>query len=425
MASLFEQILSVKGYPISKAKAWLKEYSRWTADERNDWQEKKRRTIVEYHYKQNEFYKNYVKGKLPDSWEDIPIITKADLQRPLSELISKGVDLQKCYRGSTSGSTGTPFSFAKDKLTHAMTWAVIAEKYLEWGIGFQSKQARFYGMPKEFAANRKELLKDRLMNRERFSVFDWSDEQMQNTFDRFTKKRFDYLYGYTSALVMFARYLIEQSIVLKEVCPSIKVCICTSETCSVEDKEILERALGVSVVREYGLSETCITAFDTKEKGWLLNDSTLYTEVVDGQIITTSLFNVAMPMVRYATGDMGAISRNKDGYRNLEKLNGRTNDVILLPDGKKAAGLSFYYVARSVLEQTDVLKEFIIRQTAINQFDFDVVAKRPLSIDEVELLQNKTREYLSTDVNVNIHQLEKIQRPESGKLKNFYSEIRE
>ncbi len=425
MANFFEKILSVKGYPIGEAKGLLKKFQSRSADGRDAWQENKQWNMLLYHYKWNGFYRDFIGGAMPERWEDIPIITKADLQKPLSELVPKNIDLKKCYKGSTSGSTGTPFSFAKDKLTHAMTWAYVERCYQQWGVDLQSKQARFYGMPKEFAANKKELLKDKLMNRERFNVFDLSDEVLQRYLERFERKRFEYLYGYTSALVMFARYLIARNVVLKDVCSSLKLCICTSETCSVEDKKVMEQGFGVPIVREYGLSEACIVAFDT-DNGWLLNDDTLYTEVVDGQIVVTSLFNTAMPMIRYATGDMGTITdRDENGYRYVKELTGRTNDTVLLPNGRKAAGLSFYYVARSVLEQTDVLKEFIIRQTAINKFEFDVVAARSLSDAEQELLKNKTRDYLSADVEVVVHQVKHIQRPESGKLKHFYSEISE
>src|SRR5690606_37751712 len=124
------------------------------------------------------------------------------------------------------------------------------------------KQARFYGIPKELLANKKEVFKDGFMNRQRFSVFDLSDKALDGFIKRFHHTGFNYVYGYTNSLVMFARYLLSKQLTLKEITPSLKICICTSETCTPEDHAILEQAFGVPAIREYGVSETCLTAFD-------------------------------------------------------------------------------------------------------------------------------------------------------------------
>src|SRR5690606_328888 len=100
---------------------------------------------------------------------------------------------------------------------------------------------------------------------------------------------------------------------------------------------------------------------------------------VEGRILSTSLYNKAFPMIRYETGDVGVIDYAHDPrYTQLKQLSGRVNDTIVLPGGKKAAGLTFYYISRSVLEKSGVLKEFIIRQTKEHRFEFDIVSDREL-----------------------------------------------
>src|SRR5690606_9365954 len=109
------------------------------------------------------------------------------------------VKLSDCHMDSTSGSSGTPFFYAKDKTAHAMTWAVIADRYSWYNISFASKQARFYGIPKELLANKKEVFKDGFMNRQRFSVFDLSDKALDGFIKRFHHTGFNYVYGYTNS----------------------------------------------------------------------------------------------------------------------------------------------------------------------------------------------------------------------------------
>ena len=107
----------------------------------------------------------------------------------------------------------------------------------------------------------------------------------------------------------------------------------------------------------------------------------------------------------------------------LEALLGRVNDTIRLPSGKQAAGLTFYYVSRSILERSGALQEFIIRQTALDRFVFDVVAERDLTTEEIKTIQEEAARYLEDGLKISVNRVTKLDRPESGKIKHFYSEI--
>lgn len=434
--SLFISILKIKGFPIQKAQAGLKRIQQMGKDEFLDWQQNKAWEMARFHYQFNTVYKEKVGKYFPSKWDDLPVITKQDLQKPLEQVITSGLKAGDYYVNSTSGSSGTPFYFAKDKFSHAMTWAVIMDRYKWYGLDFSSRQARFYGIPKEFKSYWKEKLKDASMNRLRFPVFDLSDEKLYVFLKQFKTGRFAYLYGYTNALVLFARYLVKQGINLKEISPSLKLCITTSEVSTPEDHLLLEKAFGVPHVREYGASETCLMGFDAPGGKWRLTEETLYDEIVDdngmvlpagteGNLLTTSLFNHAYPMVRYQIGDMAILNgRDQTIYRSIDSLMGRTNDTVKLPGGKQSAGLTFYYISRSILESTEVLKEFIIRQTALDSFVFDIVSDRDLSSSEVQEIKDKMDLYLQPGLKLTINRVPFIERPASGKLKHFYSELK-
>ena len=77
-------------------------------------------------------------------------------------------------------------------------------------------------------------------------------------------------------------YLIDNQIVLSDVCPTLKVCIPTSETVTKEDREILIEGFGVKVVNEYGVSEVGgIVAFEDNDSNWRLSAETQFVEVLD------------------------------------------------------------------------------------------------------------------------------------------------
>ena len=192
----------------------------------------------------------------------------------------------------------------------------------------------------------------------------------------------------------------------------------------------------MKVVNEYGISEAGgITAFQNDKMDWKLSRETQYMEIIDeennlikgnnsGAILITDLYNHAMPIIRYKVGDIGSfkIGSNKG---QLDKLIGRTNDNIILPNGETSPGLTFYYISKSTLERSGVLKEFIIRQTKPDTLVFDIISDRNLTNDEILHLQSDIKLYLKCKLKLIINRVYKIKRPESGKIKHFYSELDE
>ena len=438
MKTLFETYLKLTGYDISFASNELKRIQSLSSKGIRKWQDNKKWVIARYLYDNNPLYRKKVGKYFPDKWEDLPIMEKFDYQDDLEKLFSKGYTKKNTYIANTSGSSGHPFFFARNKEAHAMTWALIKKMYNWHGINLNSKQARFYGTPLETTSKRQEQIKDYIINRVRFPIFDMSDEILENFLIKFRSIKFEYIYGYTNSLVLFARYLIINQIVLGDVCPTLKVCIPTSETITKEDEKILIEGFGVKVVNEYGVSEVGgIVAFEDQNENWRLAVETQFVEILDeknnpvsrkksGDIIITDLHNKVMPFIRYRVGDLGVLTTDKtksEGYPLLKKLLGRTNDTIQLPSGKISPGLTFYYISRSVLESSGVLKEFIIRQTAIDMFVFDIVSNRDLNDYEVKEIEDKMRLYLEPGLKLEINRVPKINRPPSGKIKHFYSEI--
>ena len=131
-----------------------------------------------------------------------------------------------------------------------------------------------------------------------------------------------------------------------------------------------------------------------------------------------------MPFIRYRVGDLGRITVTED-KRFLDKLIGRTNDTIILSNGKISPGLTFYYVSRSLLESTGIIKEFIIKQTKTDTFIFDIMMDRDFNKKEISLLEKNLKTHLGPNLKLIINRVDKIKRPTSGKIKHFYSEINE
>jgi phenylacetate-CoA ligase len=438
MLKLFDLTLQINGFPMQKAKSELQKIIAIPEEEYGHFIEQKKLEIVNFHLKNNPFYRELVGTDSFANWSDLPILNKKNLQKPLKERLSLGYDEKSVYINKTSGSSGHPFVFAKDKFSHALTWASNIYRFGWYRIDFNTSfQARFYGIPLDFIGNKKERFKDFLSHRYRFSIFNLSEVVLQQFLNDFRTKKFDYINGYTSSIVLFAKFLQKKNIVLKDICPTLKVCMVTSEMLFEEDKLLLEKQFGISIVNEYGASELDLIAFQNPEGEWQVNSETLFMEILDennqpvpngttGRIVITSLFNKAHPFIRYDIGDIGILDEKSTLKKPiLKKLIGRTNDVAILPSGKKSPGLTFYYVTKSIIEDDGNVKEFVIKQTKIDTFDIEYVSKIQLNSEKIHSIESAIALYLEKGLVFTFVRKEKLERSKSGKLKQFVSLIKE
>ena len=428
----FDFTLKLKGFPIEEAKKHLEKIQAIPEAEYANYIEEKKQEILDFHLQHNSFYKDLLKNKKIEKWEDLPILTKNDLQQPLKDRLSEGYSEKNVYVNKTSGSSGHPFVFAKEKFSHALTWAINMDRFGWFGLDFSSTlQARFYGIPLDKIGYYKERLKDKLASRYRFSIFDLSDKKLQSFLKEFYKKKFDYINGYTSSIVLFAKFLKRKNLILKEVCPTLKVCVVTSEMLLPDDKKLLENQLGIPVVNEYGASELDLLAYQNPNDEWVLNNESLYIEIVDennrplpygseGKIIVTSLYNKAHPFIRYEVGDVGVISeKSTPKHQFLQKLTGRTNDVAKLPSGKVVPGLTFYYVTKSIIEDAGDVKEFVVKQLSKENFEITYVAEEEIPSGKENEINLAMEKYLEKGLAIRLKRVSILERSKRGKLKQF------
>ncbi|MDT0642160.1 phenylacetate--CoA ligase family protein [Zunongwangia sp. F363] len=433
----FRLSLQLNNFPINRAEILLRQIQEIPENEYQGYVYGQRDSILKFHRENNSFYRQYCKAENCQKWSDVPVMKKSHLQQPLQNRLSNGFNnRKKTYVGKTSGSSGHPFIFAKDRFAHALSWAGFNDRYKWHGIDLnKSLQARFYGIPLDFYGNFQERVKDRISLRRRFNIFDLSDKKMEQFLKRFERSPFEYINGYTSAILMFARFLQGQNLVLKEICPTLKICIVTSERLFENDKMLMEQALGVPVVNEYGASEVGLIAFENASNEWILNSEDLYVEILDeennilpagreGRVVVTSLYNKAHPMIRYDIGDTGVLSEEGTLKRpKLQKLIGRTNDIAHLADGKVVPGLTFYYVTKTIIADTGSIKEFIIIQTALDAFKIEYVSDKEFTAGQVEKILAAIEKYVGKNLQVTFIRKAILKRSKSGKLKQFTSLI--
>lgn len=368
-----------------------------------------------------------------ESWHQVPITNRRVLVGSPDVWFPDNLNKRNLYRSNTSGSSGTPFFFARDALSHALVWKTVEGFYLSAGIHLCDLQARFFGISRHKEDGRQARFKDALACRYRFDVYDVSDQAIQKWLVEFGKTPYRYIYGYSNTLIAFATYLQQASLVLKNVCPSLISCIVTSEVCSQQDALLISKSFGIPVFNEYGSSELGVIGFKS-DGHWICNDELLYLEVLDesgniladgevGLLTITHLYNRATPFIRYQTGDLASIHRLPNGRVLITSLQGSVNDMAITTSGKKIPGISFYFVAQKLLDVNREIHEFVVVQKSMENFIFRYAAERPLTNQEIVLLQEGFVNYVDPRIVVHIERVPALERGANGKFKHFISEL--
>ena len=112
MFKLFDFTLRFNGYPLKDARDEYRKIQELSEVDFNNYNIEKRKEIVDYHLRYTTSYKVLVGNKNTKIWEELPIMTKKDFQKPLAERLSKNFTTKNVYVNKTSGSSGDPFIFA-------------------------------------------------------------------------------------------------------------------------------------------------------------------------------------------------------------------------------------------------------------------------------------------------------------------------
>ena len=303
---------------------------------------------------------------LPPSWESleqfserVPVSGRETLQKQRERLISTSRAPE--LWGATGGSTAQPIQIprwkSEDEATRACQWVGRAWQgvapedrlFLLWG----HSHLLGTGLRGWLNARRREL-NDRLLGYCRFSAYDISDEVMHAAVERILAFRPAYLLGYSVALDRLERAASAYRTRLHAL--GIKVVIGTSEGFPYADSaDRLSDTFGCPVAMEYGAVEALGIAYTHPQGGYRLFWHNYLAEAerrgASWVLRLTSLYPRSLPLVRYEIGDEVDLSPQSPdrvvGLVRFERVLGRCNDYVALPDGTRVHSEAFSHAVRS------------------------------------------------------------------------------
>lgn len=270
----------------------------------------------------------------------IPITTKEDVRKYSDEMVSKEFDIHKLKTYSTSGSTGKPLFLRVSEAENEFKKAKHLRANISCGQRLRDRWVLITS-PHHFGNS------TRLQRAMRFylpipvSVFDSISSQI-STIQRL---RPDILDGYASSLLLLAKKAEKR----KETAIRPRFIISGSELIDDSSRRFIENMFDVPLYDQYACIELERISWQCPARiAYHMDIDSIAIQFVDkngedvspgerGEIVCTSLFNYAMPLIRYAVGDVGIQSTDVCPCGRklplMKMLEGRKDSLIFLGNG--------------------------------------------------------------------------------------------
>lgn len=365
------------------------------------------------------FYKDYDKNS---SLEQLPVINKQTIKDNYDALKSSIYSNKHVHVLSTSGSTGTPFSMLQDDNKRNR---VLAEMMYFWGKAGYKIGMRYVFFRIWTAKNRKSKLSAFSRNLIMSDILTLDEKNLEKIRTMLKKdKRIHMLLGYASTFENLANYLIKCGDTPDMF--KIKTIISGSEVLSKDTREKLKKIFECNVVSFYSNQENGSLAQEcSKNQEFHVNTASYIVELLKldrdipcengemGRIVVTDLYNKAMPLIRYDTGDMAIRKDNAEcdwKGQVIANISGRMVDMIYATDGTPLSPhtWSVYMWKYSQLKQYQFIqngkKEYVIKVNGAEMYtDEDIITH--------------LKSILGDDAQIEVQRVDEIPVLSSGKFK--------
>ncbi|MDK0574919.1 phenylacetate--CoA ligase family protein [Clostridium perfringens] len=371
------------------------------------------------------FYSNY---KYVDSIEEFPVMNKIMYTEHYDEFISNKFNTSKLHKMSTSGSTGTPFTVMQDKNKRKRVLAELCFYGKVCGYELGMRQLYFRVWTDSVRKNKIQAFKQNLVMSDISNLNKDNLESIKNMLIK--DKKIRNILSYASTLDILSDYLDNGEVYNF----NIESIISSSEILHNKTREKLKKIFNCNVVSRYSNQENGILAQECIERQeFNLNTSSYYFELLKldkdepaeygeiGRIVITDLYNYAMPIIRYDTGDTGIIEKRKINGKDkliLKELFGRRVDIIYDTKGNILSP----HIITNNMWGVEGIKQFKFTQEEKRKYRVTINAQEDKNISNCII--DKFKFLLGEDATIQIDYVDEIPVLASGKRKYIENMIK-
>jgi phenylacetate-CoA ligase len=236
--------------------------------------------------------------------------------------------------------------------------------------------------------------------------------------------------GYPFCLIMISKIAHDEKVEI----PLGRYIIVTGETTSENNRKILENTYGGKVFDVYGMTENAVMIAECEYVNKHVIDDFAYHEFVDdngniletegrGEIVGTSYYNYAMPLIRYMTRDYvtqkpcNEVCKCGRNFRIVQQIEGRKDDFIKTPEGRF---LRMVHLALT-LGQGIVVSQYV--QDASDHMYINIVPGMDFEKDSLKEVEKALRLRVGNSIGIDFKIVSELEKTRSGKTPFIISKI--
>ena len=360
-----------------------------------------------------------------------PLMRKADARANRTALRSDIAGKLSSF--TTGGSTGDPLIFDLAKRRVASRVACRQRTSRWWGVSVGDRELAVWGSPVELTRQDwVRSFRDRFLATRLLSAFEMNAPTMSRYLDVLEGGNYRQLFGYPSAIYQLCLHARKEGRNLRRL--PLQVVFVTGEVLFPYQRELIADTLNCPVANGYGGRDSALIAHECPQGGMHILADAVILETVDaegrptapgeaGEIVITDLYSHEAPFIRYATGDMAVLSSRRcpcgRALPMLERVEGRSNDTVLAPDGRMINSLALIYSVREV----DGIERFRITQQTLTGFRIQMVCNSRYSAAGEGHIRKGWTQLLRAPVTIAFEYLPELPLERSGKFRHVVSEL--
>lgn len=419
----------------------LKESEKWTEKQIREYKEANLKKILEYAYNHTPFYKNSfdrhgVKPSDFNKLEDIekfPVLTKEEVRENWKKMVSDEFSEKDLIRYHTSGSTGKALDFYWTKHNLQYYWATVSRGRFRFGIDELKKPKHLNLTGKivvPLSQNKPPYWRfRRAQNQYMLNMQHITPNKIHDIVEFINKEKFEFFVGYPSILNSLATAIREAG--LEIINPPRFFFSSAEKLYNFQKKNIAEVFKNTQFVEHYGFSENAGGAsqapdglyYEDFELGHLeLIDTIENEDSVTGTLLATGFQNLGMPFIRYNVGDTATFKKEPGLYLSsavIEKIEGRTEDYIITPEGSKITRLDY------IFKGTNGIREAQVIQSKLGEITVKYIGRDNFSPSELTKIEEVIKNSISPSLKINFEKVNEIPRTQSGKFKAVVSFLKD
>ena len=397
--------------------------------------------VVKHSYENVPYYNrkfNELKIK-PDDIKDLsdleklPLISKDDIRGNTQEMLSVKYRVDDLIRYSTSGSTGKPLPVYVDlkeddyrKAKHLRSNILVGQRPRDKYVCITT--------PSHFGEVPPILRKLGIFSRDFISVFDDAETQISTI----KKINPDILSGYSSSL-----YLLAKEVKARDVSVRPRFVLGGAELSDEPSRRYVEEVFQAPFIDQYAIVEVEKIAWQCKERReYHIDADSVVVQFLDGdgeevapgergEVVCTSLFNYAMPWIRYRVGDVGVPSDDECGcgivFPTMKLIEGRKDSMLTLPGGRILSPRNFAITVNHFKHIYEI-DQWRVIQKRVDLFEILIKLKegtgeRATIAEKLLSHMHKTLNMSEDMITFDIHIVDDLPKDATGKLRSIVSEI--